>query len=145
MKLEDIHAAWAEHAKIDEERQDQESRDIPILHAKFLRMLSDERMVQRAIQKEADLLKRDKADWYSGSMAKEDLEARKWKPNPKVILRQDVDKYVQGDSDVVELNLRLGLQQEKVDVLNEVLRCINSRSFHIGRSIDWIKFKHGLS
>jgi hypothetical protein len=145
MKLAEIHDAWAKDAPLDQERLDWEATNIPTLHARYMRMLSDERMNRRVVKKEVDLLKRDKADWYSGSMAKEDLEERDWKPNPKVILRADVDKYVQADEDVVEANLRMGLCDEKVEVLTEILKSINNRSFAIGHAIADMRFKHGLN
>ncbi len=78
-------------------------------------------------------------------MHRDDLARLGWEQNQRVILKGDVESYVQSDPDVIEVNLRIGLQMEKVEVLTEILRAVNSRTWHIGRAIDWIKFKHGIN
>ncbi len=145
MKLEDIHRVWEEDAPIDEERLEFEAMEIPKLHAKYMRLLSDERMILKQVKSELQTFRSDKRDWYDGSMAKEDLERLGWAPYPKLTIKAEIESRVEADQGVILMNLRVGLQMEKVEVLGEILKSINNRSFAIGHAINWIKFKNGLN
>ena len=49
MKIEDIISMWQEDVKIDETELSRESLNIPLLHGKYLKHFSDERLQLRAI------------------------------------------------------------------------------------------------
>lgn len=143
MKLDDIHYEWEADAKIDETELDSECRRIPVLHSKYIRFLSGERMTLRKLEHEARELETAVRDRLNGVMTKEDLEARGWEPERRKFLRDDLNNAVATDSEVVELKLRISLQHEKVDVLEAIVKMIANRNFVIKSMIDWIKFKTG--
>lgn len=143
MKLEAIHAEWEVDSRIDETEIVREEGRIPLLHAKYLRLLSEERMLKRKLEEDLRVMEADVADRLTGVMSQEDLESRGWSPERRRYLRSEVSPAVQVDPQVVELKLRVALQAEKVDVLDSIVRSIMNRNFILKGMIDWIKFRSG--
>jgi hypothetical protein len=77
-------------------------------------------------------------------MIQSDLEERGWVPNPLKILKSDLALYIDSDKDIINHNLKVAYQKEKIDFLESVIRTINNRGFHIKNAIDWEKFKVGI-
>ena len=76
MRLEEIHAMWAEDSAVDVVALDIESGKTPRLHAKYLRMLSEEKMILQAITEEMNELRAAKTDRLLGHMTEEELKRR---------------------------------------------------------------------
>ena len=51
--------------------------------------------------------------------------------------------HMDADKDIINMNLKIAVQQEKVDVLDQIIRHINNRGYLIKSSLDWEKFKVG--
>jgi hypothetical protein len=94
----------------------------------------------KADYKELELAKRE---WLDGSMAEEDLKDRGWRPYQKKILRNDIDKYLQSDSDIIALSLKIDYHSTKANYLEDIVKTIHSRNFIIKSMIDVIKFQAG--
>jgi hypothetical protein len=60
-----------------------------------------------------------------------------------MILKGDIPMYLDADDDVINLSLRIGLQQEKVDLLDSIIKTIINRGFLIKSAIEWQKFTMG--
>ena len=90
--------------------------------------------------KELELAKRE---WFDGSMAEEDLRERGWKPYQKKILRNDVDKYIQADKDIINLSLKIDYHSTRANFLEDIIKTIHSRNFVIKNIVDVLKFQHG--
>ena len=80
--LDDYFDLWAEDSKIDRTELGEESIKIPQLHHKYYKMYSLERLNLVKLQEEMKILKKDKIEYYTGTMAEEDLKERGWEPNP---------------------------------------------------------------
>jgi hypothetical protein len=145
MKLEDIHDEWAKDSRIDETAVDHESTKIPQLHAKYLRLLSNERMLMKKLEGEILELKQAKADRLTGVMSKEELDSRGWEPERRRYLKGELDDAISSDKDIINLNLRAALQKEKVEVLDSIVRMVTNRNFILKNIIDWKKFISGVS
>jgi len=143
VKLEDIHREWAADAVIDQTELDTVARNIPLLHAKYLRYMSDERMQLKKIQHEHDELENAKIDRLSGKMTQEDLAKWGWQPEPRKYMKEQIFQALKADKDIIEMKLRIAIQQEKVDVLDNIVRAVSNRNFIIKSMIDWCKFKSG--
>ena len=51
--------------------------------------------------------------------------------------------YMEADREIVSLNLRIGYQLEKIDLLESIIKMVMNRNFQIKSAIDWIKFEQG--
>jgi hypothetical protein len=59
-------------------------------------------------------------------------------------MKSELSMYVDADQDIIKSNLKLSIQQEKVSVLESIIKSIHGRSFNIRAAIDWEKFKTGV-
>jgi hypothetical protein len=143
MKLEEIMEMWAEDCLVDKTELGDESLKLPKLHSKYLRIFTEERLLLRRLENERKELLLLKHDYYRGIMAEEDLKANGWEPFRLNVLKSDIPMYIEADQDIIKTNLRIAMQQEKVDSLESIIRSINNRGFLIKNAIEYEKFKVG--
>lgn len=140
---DDINEMWSKDCKIDEANIVGEAKRIPELHSKYYNLFFKEALRVRKLKADMKELEKAKYEYYSGSMCEEDLRERGWKPNPLKILRNDIDRYMQSDKDVIQLSLKIALHEERANYLENIIRQINNRNFVIKSMIDMIKFQAG--
>lgn len=143
MKLDEIHQMWSDDCNIDRLELGEESLKIPKLHSKYLRVYSEERLILKRLEEERKEFVKLKYDYYRGILPEEDLKANGWLPFQLNVLKSDVPMYLEADQEIVKLNLRVAVQQEKVDTLEAIIKSISNRSFLIRNAIEYEKFKVG--
>lgn len=143
MKLEEIHDLWADDCNVDRTELGEESLRIPKLHSKYLRIYSEERLLLRKLEENRKELVKLKHDYYRGILPEEDLKANGWTPFQLSVLKSDVPLYLDADQDVIKINLKISVQQEKVDTLEAIVRSISNRGYLIKNAIDYERFKVG--
>ena len=144
MKIENIIGMWQEDVKIDETELSRESLNIPLLHGKYLKHFSDERLKLRALKMKHKQLSTRLTDYYRGDLNNpEDLAELGREPYEFKRLKQEVSHYVDSDSEMVQLNTKIAYQQEMVDVLEEIIKAINTRGYVIKNSLDFLRFTSG--
>ena len=144
MKIEDIISMWQEDVKIDETELSRESLNIPLLHGKYLKHFSDERLKLRALKMKHKQLSTRLSDYYRGDLNNpEDLAELGREPYQFKRLKQEVSHYVDSDSEMVQLNTKIAYQQELVDILEEIIKAINTRGYVIKNSLDFLRFTSG--
>ena len=145
MKLEDIYAMWETDCKYDDLNLDQDSLNISSLHAKYNRLLSETRSQLRAcfIQRKSrsNLLR----DYYLGNLNNpDDLERIGRPPFLQKVLKNEVQGYIDADDELLKLETRTAMLEEKVDVIVEIMKCIHKRGYDIKSAIEWRKFTNGF-
>ena len=144
MNIENMMEIWSEDVKMDNLDLDTESLKIPNLHAKWLNILTKERQKLRRLTIKKQQLSKTLAEYYRGELNNpEDLAIIKREPYLKTVLKAEINTYVDTDSDMIELNLRVSYQQEIVDVVEEIMKAINGRQWNIRNAIEWRKFSNG--
>ena len=143
MKLEEIQELWNRDREIDIAELAIESVRIPQLHDKYLKIYIDERIKLKSLEFELSKMVRLKNDYYSGRMAKEDLEKLGWEPFLGKILKGEMHSYLEADEDVFRIKTKIVMMEEKINYLDSIVKMINNRGFQIKSAIDWIKFKSG--
>ena len=143
MKLEEILDLWAEDCLVDRTELGEESLKLPLLHSKYLRIFTEEKLLLRRLENERKEMLLLKHDYYRGVMAEEDLKANGWEPFRLNVLKSDIPMYIEADQDIIKINLRIAMQQEKVDSLESIIRSINNRGYLIKNAIEYEKFKVG--
>ena len=144
MRFDDIRKMVEKDMVIDDSELDLESLKIPQLHNKYLNLFHDERILLRKLEVERRELIRDKWEYYSGKMSEEELARREWEPFQLKVLKQDLDMYIQSDSDVTTIDDRITLQKEKVDYLASIVKSISGRGWEIKNAIEWRRFTSGV-
>lgn len=144
MKLENIFENWNEDSKINRSDLVNESLKISELHNKYHRIFTQERLLLRQLESDSKVLRLDKYEFYTQGPTKDTIE-RGWKLPPiGKILKTDSSQYIEADKDIIALNLKIGIQQEKIELLDSILKSLASRSFNIRNSIEAMKFENGV-
>lgn len=143
MDTNDISAIWAQDAPIDETNLVGESKRIPLLHSKYYNMYYKEVLRVKKLKAEYKELELAKREWMDGSMAEEDLREHGWRPYQRKIIRQDMDKYLQSDKDIIKLSLTIDFHTANANYLEDIIKTIHSRNFIIKSMIDMLKFQAG--
>ena len=60
-------------------------------------------------------------------------------------MRQDVDKYMDADEDLIRLISKVDYYQVMISYLDSILKTINNRTFQIKNAVEWQKFIRGYS
>jgi len=143
MKIEDIVSEWDKDCKMDETELGEESTKIPVIHNKYLKIFMGENAQLKRMFAHRSKLKRKLTEYYLGELDKDELEELGRDQFYKKILKNEVEMYIESDDDFINLNLKLALQQEKVNYIEAVIRSINNRGFQIKNALDWLRFTNG--
>jgi|694.fasta_scaffold14638_17 hypothetical protein len=145
MKLEEILELWEADSKVDKTELGDEALVIPKLHHKYYRIYTQERLLLRKQESEMKQLKLDKYEFLTQG-PNEETKDKGWRLPPKgMVLKSDIPMYLEADVDIVNLSLKIGIQQEKIDLLDSIIKSIMNRGYLIKSAIDWQKFIMGSS
>lgn len=140
MNSNEIRELIKQDSEIDASALDSEALKIPYLHGKWCGFLMDEARLYRKMLNEMKLLKKYKGEYYTGKC--EDSVYEQFPLNRKV-LRTEADIYIDTDDEVIKLDEKLELQRLKVSMIENFMKTLANRGFHIKSAIDFIKFKNG--
>ena len=143
MKIEELLDLWSTDCNVDRTELGDEALKIPKLHSKYLRHFTEERLLLRRLEEERKQLVKVKHDYYRGVLPEEDLKANGWEPFQYSVLKSDIPMHIEADGDIIKINLKIAMQQEKVDTLESIIKSISNRGFLIKSAIDFEKFKVG--
>ena len=140
MNLDEIQTLWDEDSKIDEDELHSESTKVPSLHAKYYRILNNILILKKVEENKFKQLRKEKWQYYTG---KADPEVYIDKPFDHKVLRQDVDKYMDADEDLIKVLNKIDYFQVMLSYLDSILKTINNRTYQIKNSIEWQQFIRG--
>lgn len=143
MKLEDILELWEADSKIDRTELGDEALLIPKLHHKYYQIYVKERITLRKFEAEMKQLKLDKYEFLTQG-PNEDNKDKGWRlPAKGMILKGDIPMYLDADDDIVNLSLKIGIQQEKIEFLDSIIKSIMNRGYLVKTALDWQRFTMG--
>jgi len=143
MDTNDISAMWAADAPIDETNLVGESKRIPLLHSKYYNLYYREVLRVKKLKAEYKELEALKREYYDGSIDEQTLREKGWKPFQLKVLRNDLDKYIQSDKDIIKLSLTIDFHSANANFLEDIIKTIHGRNFVIKNMIDILKFQSG--
>lgn len=145
MKLSELQEMWADDCKINEMNLGQESVRTPILHSKYLNLLSSTRLNLRKSESDYLNMRRKKYKYYRGEMSELELNDEgwdQWQGNKP--LKNEMDEFLQVDPDLVKLTDKVEYYKTVLYQLEQIIRSINGRTWDIKNSIEWNKFTNGM-
>jgi|TARA_B110000263_G_C15311432_1_gene513545 hypothetical protein len=140
MNIEELQELADKDLKINDSELDLESIKTPQLHNQFMKHLTKFKLMLSRADSELHIVKRTKWEYYTG---KSDPSIYIEKPFNLKILRQDVDKYIDSDEEVIKAKQKVDYLNTVVDFLDRTVRQISNRTFTIKNAIDWKKFISG--
>lgn len=144
MTLDQIMEEWRIDAPVDSTELGGASLKIPELHSKYLKIYFDERRKLKAYEFQSKDLSLKKYEYYNGKMSQEELDELNWEPFMKRLMKNEIDMYLDSDKDIIQNNIRIVNQKEKLAFLEEVIKNLNQRNFQIKNAIEWKKFTNGV-
>lgn len=143
MKIEEILELWEVDSKIDRTEIGNEAVVIPKLHHKYYSIYITEKLLLRKQEAEFKQLKLDKYEFLTQG-PNEETKDKGWRLPPKgMVLKTDVPMYMDADEDVVSMSLRIGYQQEKLELLDSIIKTIMNRGYLLKTALEWQKFTMG--
>lgn len=144
MTLDEILHLWSGDSQVMPDMIGQSALDIAKLHHKYYSIYAREKLQLRKMEEEFKQYKRDKFEFYVTGGTQEDFDLG-WRhpPGHAKLLKGDAKEYMSGDSDIIERNLKIAYQQEKVDCLDSIIKAIMNRGFHLKTALDHTKFQAG--
>lgn len=143
MKLDSLHELWAEDQTLDLSKPDQALRSIPLLHAKWWKIYTDERQRYMAAKQDLASIRHKKFDWYLGRMDPVECKALGWPLQHLRIVRQEVDTYLANDTDLIPLAAKVELAEAKLKMLEGIIKQIDSRGFLVNTYVNYLKWSQG--
>lgn len=143
MTLDEILENWSTDAKLDSTELGVESLNIPTLHSKYLKIYFHERQRLKGYQFQLKDVYLRKFEYYNGRLSREELEEYNLEPFVKKLMKNEIDTYIDADKDVASVRMKIVAQEEKIDLLEEIIKNINQRNYQIKNAIEWGRFTQG--
>lgn len=145
MKIDEVFLLWNEDCKIDQSELATESLKIPYLHNKYYKLLINERLRLKIFQTQYNKLLKLYQEYFLGQLSEDELRDFGLTPYPLRILKQDVEQYINSEQKIIDQQLKLSQQKETVELLESIIKVLNTRTFHIKNAIDFLKFQNGIN
>jgi hypothetical protein len=144
VNIDALMEEWSKDCVIDDTEPREESARIPVLHAKYLRILTHHNLICKKLTADYNTLKRIKFEYYSGDLNNpEDLEHYGFEPWGKKLLKTSIPSYVDSDADLNKILMKRMVHQEIVEFCTSVMKELNNRTFQLGNIIKWAQFSGG--
>ena len=140
MTLEELQELADKDIKINDTELDLESIKTPQLHNKYCKFHNKFNTLLKQAEDQLSILQKEKWEYITG---KADPAVYQAKPFNLKILRQDVDKYINADSEIIKASQKVTYLKTIVDYLDKLIRQISNRTFTIKNAIEWRKFTSG--
>lgn len=140
-RLDDIKDLSKKDLSIDEFELDTALLQTPHLHGKWLSMYTDETINLKELYGLKERVKLERWKYYTGTQTNEYI-AKNGILHEK-ILKSDVEKYLNADSKLSLVNDVVSMQKALTDYLEQTIREIRNRGFHIKSILDYRKFISG--
>lgn len=144
--LKNIHEMWQQDCQINNMKLDEASKNTPMLHAKYLELLSTAKLQQKRAEFAQKTLLKDKWLYYNGKMSQEDVVEKGWDPDPfdgLKILKGEMDYYYDSDPEIQKSEEKIQYWKTVVETLIDIVDNLKWRHQTIGNIIRWKQFESG--
>jgi hypothetical protein len=145
MTIEEIVNMWSSDSVIDQTDLINASLSIPRLHSTYFRIFLQEKAILQDYIGAMKLLRLEKYEMYTQGPTADVVVNWKVKvlPDQGLILKSEVQKYIDADLDVLNLERKYTNQLEKVKFVESIISSFRDRGFAIKNAIDMMKFQAG--
>ncbi len=140
MTLDELQAKAEKDLTIDDTELDLESLKTPQLHSQYLKTYSTYALMMKKAEGDYSKLHIKKWLFFTG---KADPQEYKDKNFDLKVLRQDVDKFIDADDEIMKQRQKVEYLKQICSYCEQTLKQINNRTFQIKNDIEWKKFTMG--
>lgn len=139
---------WKKDCVIDDENLDKASTTIPLLHSKYLELLSIAKKQKRQVERETALIIKQRMEWYNGELTKEEMDELGWKYDPYngVLVKTKSQKefYYKTDEVLIGAQNEIENIKDSIEAIEAIIENIRWRNQTIKNAIDWKRFQAGF-
>lgn len=143
--LDDILEMWSRDCELSN-KLDEESKQTPSLHAKYLSLLSIAKLQLKRAENSQKILLKEKWLYYNGKMDQETMAEKGWTPDPfdgLKVMKSDMDYYYNSDVEIQRSEEKVQYYKTMIDTLKEIVETLRWRHQTIGNIIKWRQFEAG--
>ena len=140
--LDTIQDMWEKDAKIDRDNLDDESLNIPSLHAKYFQIYNTIFLLRKKAEQQRKNIRHERYEYFSG---KADPDVYIQNPFPKKIRDKDtMTKYLDADEKLSNSSLKIEYYDTMLTYLESILKVIQNRTYQIKNAIEFMRFNAGM-
>ena len=140
--LETLQGMWNEDSKIDPDNLHTESLNIPVLHSKYYDIYNNLMLLRKKAEQQRKNIRHERYEYFSG---KADPEVYIDNPFPKKIRdKETMQKYLDADTKLSGISLKIEYYSVMLSFIEDILKMISQRTYHIKNSIEFMRFNSGL-
>jgi hypothetical protein len=140
--LDTIQKMWEKDSNIDPDNLHTESLNIPVLHSKYFDLYNNINLLRKKAEQQKKNIRHERYEYYSG---KADPEVYIKDPFPKKVRdKSAMEKYLDADTKLSGISLKIDYYITMQNYLEEILKMISQRTYHIKNAIEFLKFSSGL-
>lgn len=144
MTIDEILSLWKEDSIINKTELGDEAIKIANLIQKYYDIFIHEKKLLLKYESEYKTLKLEKYEFYTQGHNEYTIEKGWELPAKGVIIKSEISLYMDADKDLINFCLKIGIQKEKVEMLEFILKSFNNRGYNIRAAIDDYKIKLGI-
>ena len=139
--LETLQSMWANDSKIDPDNLHTESLNIPALHSKYYDIYNNLMLLRKKAEQQRKNIRHERYEYFSG---KADPEVYIDNPFPKKIRdKETMQKYLDADTKLSGISLKIEYYDVMLRFIEEILKMVSQRTYHIKNSIEYMRFTSG--
>tara|TARA_R110000823_G_scaffold287414_1_gene405666 strand:- start:13 stop:432 length:420 start_codon:yes stop_codon:yes gene_type:complete len=138
---------WSEDCRINNNKLDESSAQSPVLHAKYLRLLSEAKLMLKKVERDQKVLLKDKWLYYNGKMDQKQLDSKGWNPDPfdgLKVMKGEMEHYYNSDPEIQRSEEKVEYWKTIISTLQEIVDNVKWRHQTIGNIIRWKQFEAGM-
>jgi len=145
MNIEQLQEEWDKDCEIDDNYLGENSTATPKLHAKYVKLLVQVKLKHTKLQSDYLLLRKNKFRLYRGELSRDELTGLGWDQWQGVKpLKNEMDEFLSGDSELVNIKMKIDYLETMIYFLESVLQQIKARDWQIKTAVEWKKFLAGM-
>ena len=140
--LETLQKMWNEDSKIDPDNLHTESLNIPSLHAKYYDLYNNLMLLRKKAEQQKKNIRHERYEYYSG---KADPDVYIQNPFPKKIRdKETMAKYLDADERLSGVSLKCEYYDVMLKFIEDILKMIYQRTYHVKNAIEYMRFQSGM-
>ena len=144
--LKNIHEMWSVDCNLDNLHLDETSRKTPLLHAKYLELLSTAKLQLKKSEFSQKTLLKQKWLYYNGKLDQNKIEEFGWDPDPfdgLKILKGEMEYYYDADPEIQKSEEKIQYYKTVIETLIDIVDNLKWRHQTISNIIKWKQFESG--
>jgi hypothetical protein len=143
MTIEEIEEMWKKDSIIDPDNLHEESLKIPQLHSKYYNIYNMITLLRERARETYNRVYLERHNYYTG---KAPAEVYVENPFPYKIREKDaLQRHISADERLNKIDMKIRYYDVMLKFLEEIIKCVSNRGFHIKNSIDFMKFTSGYN